>query len=143
MKLRILIEICGIRQNKFTMKFIVKIFVSTLAVLITTWLLPGVTIDGHSDTDRFVTALMVAVALAFLNAVLKPILAFLTIPITILTLGLFYLVLNAIIILLADKLVAHFHVSGFLTALLFSIILSIATSVLEAVFGTNKKEEDR
>jgi putative membrane protein len=125
------------------MRFIAKIFVSTLAVLITAWLLPGVTINGNSDTDRFVTALMVAVALAFLNAVLKPILAFLTIPITILTLGLFYLVLNAVIILLADKLVANFHVSGFLTALLFSIILSIATSVLEAVFGTNKKNEDR
>lgn len=124
------------------MRFIAKIIVSTLAVLITAWFLPGVSISGVNDTDRLLTALMVAVALAFLNAVLKPILAFLTIPITVLTLGLFYLVLNAIIILLADKLVDDFHVKGFLTALFFSIILTIVTSILEAVIGTNKKDKD-
>lgn len=125
------------------MKFIAKIIVSTLAVLITTWFLSGVTISGVNDTDKFLTALMVAIALAFLNTVLKPILAFLTIPITILTLGLFYLVLNAIIILLADKLVPDFHVSGFLTALLFSIILSFVTSLLEAILGTNKRDREQ
>jgi len=125
------------------MKFIAKLFVSTLAVLITTWFLPGVTISGESDSEKFLTGLMVAVALAFLNAVLKPVLAFLTIPITVLTLGLFYLVLNAVIILLADKLVADFHVKGFFTALLFSIILTLVTSILEAVLGTNKKDKDR
>ena len=125
------------------MKFIAKLLVSTLAVLIAAWFLPGVTLSGESDSDRFLTGLMVAVALAFLNAVLKPILVFLTIPITILTLGLFFLVLNALIILLADKLVNNFHVNSFLTALLFSIILSVVTSVLEAVFGTNKKEENK
>ncbi|HXB42173.1 MAG TPA: phage holin family protein [Bacteroidia bacterium] len=125
------------------MKFIAKIIVTTLAVLITTWFLPGVTITGVNDTDKLLTALMVSVALAFLNTVLKPVLAFLTLPITILTLGLFYLVLNAIIILLADKLVADFHVKGFLTALLFSIILSLVTSVLEAILGTNKKDRER
>ncbi len=124
------------------MKFIAKLIVSTLAVLIASWFLDGVTISGASDSDKFLTALMVAVALAFLNAVLKPILAFLTIPITILTLGLFYLVLNAVIILLADKLVTNFHVDGFLTALFFSIILSFVTSVLEAILGTNKKERN-
>ncbi len=124
------------------MRFIAKIIVSTVAVLITAWFLPGVSISGVNDTDKLLTALMVAVALAFLNAVLKPILAFLTMPITILTLGLFYLVLNTIIILLADKLVDDFHVKGFFTALFFSIILTIVTSILEAVFGTNKKEKD-
>lgn len=123
------------------MKFITKLFVSTLAVMVTTWFLPGVTITGDSDSDRFLTALMVAVALAFLNAVLRPILVFLTIPITVLTIGLFLLVLNAVIILLADKLVDNFHVSGFFTALLFSVILSIVTAVLESIFRTNKKEQ--
>ena len=123
------------------MKFIVKLVISTLAVLIATWFLDGVTISGASDTDKFLTALMVAVALAFLNAVLKPVLSFLAFPITVLTLGLFYLVLNAVIILLADKLVSNFHVNGFLTALFFSIILSLVTSVLEAILGTNKKDK--
>lgn len=125
------------------MKFITKIVVSTLAILITTWFLPGVTITGESDASRFLTAIMVAVALAFLNTVLKPILAFLTIPITILTLGLFYLVLNAVIILLADKLVDNFHVKGFWTALLFSLILSLVTSILEGILGTNRKDRDQ
>jgi putative membrane protein len=125
------------------MRFIAKLFVSTLAVLITAWFLPGVTISGESDSERFLTGLMVAVALAFLNAVLKPLLVFLTIPITIVTVGLFLLVLNAFIILLADHLVDHFHVKSFLTALLFSIILSLVTSVLERILGTNQKKEER
>lgn len=125
------------------MRFIAKLFVSTLAVLITTWFLPGVTITGQSDSERFLTALMVAVALAFLNAVLKPILVFLTIPITIVTVGLFLLVLNAVIILITDHLVDHFHVKSFLTALLFSIILSVVSSLLERILGTNKKDEER
>ena len=123
------------------MRFIVKIIISTLAVIVTTWFLPGVSISGVNDTDRFFTALMVAVVLAFLNTVVKPVLTFLTIPITILTLGLFYLVLNAVIILIADKLVTGFHVSGFFTALLFSIILSIVTGILEMFFGTKEKND--
>src|ERR1035437_8104228 len=120
------------------MKFILKLIISTLAVIVTSWLLPGVTISGINDTDRFITALMVAIVLAFLNTVVKPILAFLTIPITILTLGLFYLVLNAFIIIFAGKLVSGFQVNGFFTALLFSIILSIVTGFLELFFGTKE-----
>ncbi len=123
------------------MKFILKLIISTLAVVVTTWLLPGVTITGINDTDRFITALMVAIVLAFLNTVVKPILAFLTVPITILTLGLFYLVLNALIIIFAGKLVSGFHVSGFFTALLFSIILSLVTGFLELFFGAKEKNE--
>jgi len=125
------------------MKFILKLIISTLAVIVTSWLLPGVTISGINDTDRFITALMVAIVLAFLNTVVKPILAFLTIPITIITLGLFYLVLNALIIIFAGKLVSGFQVNGFFTALLFSIILSIVTGFLELFFGTKEKNESR
>lgn len=123
------------------MKFIAKLVISTLAVIITTWFLSGVTITGLNDTDKFLTALMVAVVLAFLNAIVKPILVFLTIPITVVTLGLFYLVLNALIIIFADKLVSGFHVNGFFTALLFSIILSIVTGVLEFFLGARDNEE--
>src|ERR1700748_942260 len=111
------------------MNFIVKLILSAIAVLITAWLLPGVSIEGNS----FFTALILAVVLAFLNAVLKPILVFLTIPVTILTLGLFYLVINALIIILAEKLVDGFHVRGFFTALLFSLVLSFIASVLDAL----------
>jgi putative membrane protein len=124
------------------MRFILKIIISTFAVIITAWFLPGVSIIGVNDTDRFLSALMVATVLAFLNTVVKPVLTFLTIPITILTLGLFYLVLNGLIILLADKLVKGFFVNGFFTALLFSIILSIVTGILELFFGTKEKNRD-
>lgn len=121
------------------MKFILKIVISTLSVIVTTWLLPGVSITGVNDTDRFITALMVAVVLAFLNTVVKPVLTFLTIPITVLTLGLFYLVLNGLIIIIAAKMIRDFHVHGFFTALLFSLILSVVTGIMEMFFGTKEK----
>ena len=82
-----------------------------------------------------------AVALAFLNAIVKPILTILTIPITIVTLGLFLLVINALMIIFAEKLVPGFQVSGFLTALVFSVILSVVTAILNALAGVNKKED--
>ena len=116
------------------MKFLVQLVISTLAVLITAYLLPHVSIDDNS----FFTALVVAAVLAFLNAVVKPIMIILTIPVTIFSFGLFLLVINALIILLAAKLVDGFHVDGFWWALLFSLILSITTSVLESV---KKKDE--
>ena len=118
------------------MNFIIKLILSTMAVLITAWLLPGVSIANNS----IYTAFILAVVLAFLNAVLKPILVFLTIPVTIFTLGLFYLVINALIIILAERLVEGFHVRGFFTALLFSIVLSLISSVLDALAGVNKKD---
>jgi putative membrane protein len=98
-------------------------------------LLPGVSIEENS----FLTALLVALVLAFLNAVVKPILIFFTIPITVVTLGLFLVVINAGIILLADKLVDGFHVKNFWWALLFSIILSIVSSIFEGI----KRNDDR
>jgi putative membrane protein len=111
------------------MDFIIKIIISTLAVLISSFLLPGVRIEDNN----FFTALLVAVVLAFLNAVVKPIMVILTIPITIVSLGLFLIVINALIILLASKLVSGFHVNGFWWALLFSLILSMVTSILESL----------
>lgn len=119
------------------MKFILNILVSAVAVLFTAWLLPGVQV-----TD-FVSALLVAVVLAFLNTVVKPILTILTIPITFFTLGFFLLVINAGMIILASKLIHEFHVNGFWWALLFSLILSLVTSILNAFVGnTEKREED-
>ena len=111
------------------MKFILQLIISTLAVLITAYLLPGVEIVGNN----FFTALLVAAVLSFLNGVVKPIMIVLTIPITFFTLGFFLLVINALMILLAAELVDVFHVDGFWWALLFSFILSIVTSILESI----------
>lgn len=110
------------------MKFIIQLIISTLAVLITAYLLPGVEIVDNN----FFTAVIVAAVLSFLNAVVKPIMVVLTIPITIISLGIFLLVINALIILLAAQLVNDFRVDGFWWALLFSLILSIVTSILES-----------
>lgn len=124
------------------MRFLVKIIISTLAVLITAYLLPGVSIENNS----FFTGLMVALVLAFLNTIVKPILVFFTIPISVFTLGLFILVINAIIIIWASKLVDGFHVDGFWRALLFSLILSVVTWLLEKVGGDDnrsRRQEER
>jgi putative membrane protein len=110
------------------MKFIIQLIISTLAVLISSYLLsPHIRIDNNS----FITALIVAAVLAFLNTVVKPIMIILTIPVTIFSFGLFLLVINALMIILTAKLVHEFYVQSFWWALLFSFILSFVTSFLE------------
>jgi len=109
------------------MRVIIRLFVYTCAVLLTAWLLPGVAVEN------FATAVMVAIAIAILNTFIRPVLVFLTIPVTIVTLGLFLLVINALIILLIGRIVPGFFVEGFWWALLFSVILSIIASL----FGTS------
>ncbi|MEI6489027.1 MAG: phage holin family protein [Bacteroidota bacterium] len=118
------------------MNFIIQIIISTLAVLITSYVLPGV----HIANNSFLTALIVAAVLSFLNNVIKPIMIVLTIPVTIISLGLFLLVINAIIILITAKLVEGFKVDGFWWALLFSLILSLVTSVLQNI---QKNDENK
>lgn len=118
------------------MKFIIRILISTLAVLLTCYILP----DRMVHVDGFTTALIVAAALAFLNSVIKPILIVLTIPITFITLGLFLLVINAGMVMLADKFIDGFGVGGFWSALLFSLLLSIITGVFE---GIRRRDEQR
>lgn len=119
------------------MRFLVQLIISTLAVLIASYLLPGVAIR---DNNVF-TALIVAAVLAFLNAVVKPIMIVLTIPVTIFTFGFFLLVINALMIILASKLVDGFKVDGFWWALLFSFILSIVTSILENIKRRDENED--
>lgn len=111
------------------MGLIIRILISAVAVIVASYLIPGVFVDG------FGTALIVAIVLGLLNAFLKPILVFLTIPITILTLGLFYLVINVLMIYLTDYLVGGFRVDGFIAALLFSILVSIVTWLIDAIVG--------
>ena len=109
------------------MGIFIHIFVNTLAVLTGAYLLKGVHVDG------FTTAVVVAIVLGLLNAFLKPILIFLTFPITILTLGLFLFVINALMILVADKLVSGFEVQNFWWALAYSLVVSIVGSFLNSL----------
>ena len=100
---------------------------SGLAVLLTGYLLSGV------HVDHFGYALLVAAVLSIVNVLIKPVLVILTIPITILTLGLFLLVINALIILLVDRITPGFSVDGFWWALAFSLILSIFNSLFSDI----------
>lgn len=109
------------------MKFLIKLIISALAVFAAAYLLPGVSVDN------FVTAIIVAVVLGLLNLVLKPILVLLTIPITVFTLGLFLLVINAIIVLVCSALVSGFKVDGIIYALLFSLVVSVITAIMEGI----------
>jgi putative membrane protein len=111
------------------MKFIYRLLTSTLIIIAAGVIIPGVHVSSLTS------ALLAAIAIAFLNAVLKPLLVILTIPITFLTLGLFLLVINTFIVLTADYLIDGFEVSGFWSAFLFSIILSLTTSVIEKSSG--------
>jgi len=115
------------------MKTILRMLLTAIAVVIIAKFLPGVTV-----TD-FTNALFVAIVLGFLRITVKPILIFLTLPATIITLGLFLLVINAVIIMLAGYFVNGFTVSGFWTALLFSILLSMFQSILYSFL--KEKEE--
>ena len=115
------------------MNLLIRILVTGLAVLISSYILPGVTVDG------MVSAIIVAAVLMLINAVVKPIMIILTLPVTIFTLGLFLLVINAICILLASSLVPGFHVDGFWWALLFSVILAIINSIFEGFARQNEK----
>ncbi|MDJ1501857.1 phage holin family protein [Xanthocytophaga agilis] len=110
------------------MNLLIRLIVATLAVIISSWLLPGVHVNGIA------TAIIVAIVLGFLNAFLKPVLTFLTIPITIITLGLFLLVINVIIVYITDALITGFRVDGFLWALIFSFVVSIVGAILSSLF---------
>jgi putative membrane protein len=108
------------------MNFLARILISGLVAFGLSYLLPGIHINN------FVTALLLALVLALLNTFLKPIMVILTLPITIFTFGLFLFVINVIIIWLASKMVSGFTVDGFWWALLFSILLSVVTSLIQS-----------
>ena len=107
------------------MPFILRLFITAIAILLGGYLLPGI----HVGT--FWTAMLVALVLSLLNIFLKPLMILLTLPFTIFTFGLFLLAINAFIIMIAGAWVPGFVVDGFWWALLFSILLSLISSILE------------
>lgn len=114
------------------MKTLIHFIVSALAILVTAYILPGVHVSG------IVAALVLAVVLGAINIFLRPILIFLTLPLTIITLGLFVLVINGLLIMLASYIVPGFAVDNFWWALLFGIVLAIVNWVLQ-MFETEEK----
>lgn len=111
------------------MKLILRLLLTAVAVVVLAQILPGIEVDGYG------TAIIVAIVLALLRLIVKPILVILTFPITIVTLGLFLLIINAFIILMVDYLVSGFTATTIWWALLFSLLLSIFQSVLFSIIG--------
>ena len=116
------------------MSYLGKLIVNAFAVLLTAYLLPGV------EVASFLSAVIVALILSLLNTFVKPLLIILTIPLTIMSLGLFLIVINAIIIFIADDLVSGFKVKSFIWAILFSFVLSLFNSLF---LGKDKKESNK
>ncbi|WP_264565536.1 phage holin family protein [Flavobacterium sp. N3904] len=114
------------------MNLLIRIIVTAGLVFGIAHFLPGVHVAG------FYTAAVVAVVLALLNVFVKPIMVLLTLPFTIITLGLFLLVVNAIIILLCTKIVGGFTVDTFWVAMIFSVILSLCQSIVYSIIGNEK-----
>lgn len=109
------------------MTWIPKLLLNAAALFLASYVLPGV------DIDNYYSAIIVAIALAILNVFVKPLLIIITIPVTIITLGLFLFCINAIIILIADSFIDGFEVHG----LFWALVLSFVMSVLNSIFGVS------
>ena len=111
------------------MKTIVNLLFTALFVILLANFMPGVSVDS------LYTAVIVAVVLALLNMFIKPIIVLFTLPVTVLTLGLFLLVINALIVMLCDYLIDGFKIVDFVHALIFSLVLSLCQSIVSAFYG--------
>ncbi|OGG02249.1 hypothetical protein A2W14_05160 [Candidatus Gottesmanbacteria bacterium RBG_16_37_8] len=109
------------------MKFLIDLLIRAMVLLLTAYLLPGFKIDSYT------TALFIAIVLAILNILVKPLLIILTLPVTILTLGLFYFVINAILLVIASKFIDGFKIDSFTTAIIASIIIAIISALVNSI----------
>ncbi|MDX1396350.1 MAG: phage holin family protein [Gemmatimonadota bacterium] len=117
------------------MKLITNWLVNAAALWVTAELVPGVSVE---DTGALFLA---ALVIGLVNAIVRPVLAFVTLPITVLTLGLFYFVLNGGMIYLAAELSPGFAIDGWLTAIIAAIVMSIVATILHLFVGKNRKED--
>ena len=119
------------------MRFLLRVVVNALALAAATWLLSGITVTGDNAGQQLVTLLLVGAVFGVVNAIVRPVVTILSIPFIILTLGLLIFVINALMLLLTSwlsgQLGLDFHVDGFWTAVLGSIIISVATWLIELV----------
>ncbi|MBU7006274.1 phage holin family protein [Phosphitispora fastidiosa] len=118
---------------------IIRWVLNALALLATAWLMPGIGLDG------FGAALITALVLGIVNAIIRPVILFFTLPLTIVTLGLFTLVINAVMLLITASAVDGFSVSGFWAAFFGSIIITIISGVLSraVIDDNNGKKRNR
>jgi putative membrane protein len=117
--------------------FVVKTIANAGALAVAVWLLDKITLTGDSTGKKIATLILVALIFGIVNFLVKPVVTLLSLPLLILTLGLFTLVVNALMLMLtswlADKLDLSFHVDGFWTAVLGALIISIVSWALNVV----------
>jgi putative membrane protein len=128
------------------MRLILRLLANAAALAVATWLLSGISLTAARTQDKIITLLLVALVFGIVNAIVKPIFKLVTIPIVLLSLGLFLLVINALMLLLTSWLAGQFgigwSVDGFWTALLGSIIISVVSFFLNA-FVPDRDESRR
>ena len=115
------------------MRFIISLLVNGLLVYLAAEILPGIAVAGYME------AILVALLLGFVNFFIKPVLTILTLPITLITLGLFLLVINGAMVLLVDWLLPGFSVDGLFWAIIFAIILAIFNLIAGGLMGEKKE----
>lgn len=116
------------------MKLILNWLVNTVALWVATKIVPGVFVE---DTDALILA---ALVIGLINSIIRPILAFVTFPITVITLGAFYFVLNGLMLYLAAGIMPGFELDGLLTAVIAALVMSIVATILHLFVGKKKKD---
>jgi len=112
--------------------FLLTWLVSAISLMITAYLVPGF------EVDSWTAAAIAVVVLALVNAIVRPILVILTFPLTLLSLGLFLLVINALMLLLVSSLTPGFEVAGFIPAFIGSIVLTLVSTLLSQLIKTTR-----
>ena len=128
------------------MRFLLRLLVNAAALAVATWLISGITLTATDTTDRVVSLLIVALIFGVINAIIKPIFQLVTLPLVLLTLGLFLIVINALLLMLTSWLSGEFglgwQVDGFWPAVWGSIVISIVSFLLSTLVP-DKKEQRR
>ncbi|AQP49958.1 phage holin family protein [Tessaracoccus flavescens] len=126
------------------MKFLTRLIVTAIATAAAVWLIPGIDLTAADTSDKVITLLVVALIFGVVNAIVKPVVTVVSTCLVVLTLGLFLLVINALMLLLTSWLSTQFglgfHVDGFWPALFGSIVISIVGSLLGGLLNVDKEK---
>ena len=121
------------------MRFIISLVINAVALALAAWLIPGITVSGETSWEQVTVLAAMALIFGLVNALIRPLVRFLTCLINVVTLGLFTLVINAGMLWLsswiAGQLNVGFHVDGFLSAFLGALLISVVSFVLNLIFG--------
>jgi putative membrane protein len=126
------------------MRFLLSVLTGAVALSLAAWMFDGITIGGATSNDQLVTLLVVAAIFGVVNAIVRPIVNVLSIPLYILTLGLFFFVVNALMLMLtswiADQLGVPFEVDGFWTAVFGAIVITLASALIGLVLPKPRRD---